>query len=315
MKIFQYILIGLLSLLFLPLILSGDLTVAIAGVLLYVPGLALIIWWIKRTRNEQSPDDSSGSGLSIDPERSHLFKTACAAFVSEEGLHQLDEVLGASITSDESTVLVQAWKSSVQMLTDFDGISEDQESHLLSVAEKYHISEGVKSSPQWDLLGEARAIRMIQNGYLPDNSPNVDGHIPFNLMKSEQLVWLFPESEYLIETTKREFVGGSVGASVRVAKGLYLRSSAFKGRPVNRAVTVSKGSGILGITTKHIYFTGTSDSFRIRYSKIVSFQPSENAITIMRDTASAKPETFVNGDGWFIYNLVTNLSHEPELRL
>ncbi len=315
MKIFQYILIGLLSLLFLPLIFSGDLTVAAIGVLLYVPGLGSIIWWSKRSRNGQSSDDISGSGSSIDPERSHLLKTARAAFVSEYDLRQLDEVLRASKISEESALLIEAWNSAVQMLVDFDGISEEQESHLLYVAEKYDISAGVKSYPQWDLLGEARAIRMIQDGYLPDNSPSFTGHIPFNLMKSEQLVWLFPESEYLIETTKREFSGRSIGGSVRVAKGLYLRSGAFKGRPVDRTETVSKGTGMLGITTKHIYFTGTSDSFRIRYSKIVSFQPSENAITVMRDTASAKPETFVNGDGWFIHNLVTNLSHEPELRL
>ena len=28
----------------------------------------------------------------------------------------------------------------------------------------------------------------------------------------------------------------------------------------------------------------------------------------MRDNQRAKPETFTVGDGWFIYNLVTNLS-------
>ena len=39
-----------------------------------------------------------------------------------------------------------------------------------------------------------------------------------------------------------------------------------------------------------------------------SFEPYEDGFGIMRDAQTAKPQTFVTGDGWFVYNLATNLA-------
>lgn len=36
-------------------------------------------------------------------------------------------------------------------------------------------------------------------------------------------------------------------------------------------------------------------------------QPFDDGIGVMRDTASAKPESFVIGDGWFAYNLINSI--------
>jgi len=38
--------------------------------------------------------------------------------------------------------------------------------------------------------------------------------------------------------------------------------------------------------------------------------PYSDGIGIHRDAASAKPQIFVTGDGWFTYNLVVNLAAE-----
>ena len=96
--------------------------------------------------------------------------------------------------------------------------------------------------------------------------------------------------------------------SIRVMKGLYYRTGTFKGRPVEHTSKQHVDSGLLGITTKHIYFSGGRKSFRVPYRKIVSFKPYEDGLGIHRDAASAKPQIFVTGEGWFIYNLVVNLS-------
>jgi hypothetical protein len=67
-------------------------------------------------------------------------------------------------------------------------------------------------------------------------------------------------------------------------------------------------TGIAVITAKNIYFCGPAKSFRVAYKKIVSFQPFSDGFGITRDAISAKPQIFVTGDGWFAYNLVTNLA-------
>lgn len=65
---------------------------------------------------------------------------------------------------------------------------------------------------------------------------------------------------------------------------------------------------MLGLTTKHIYFAGPKKRFRVRYDRIVSFEPYQDGIGIMREAQTAKPQSFITGDGWFVYNLATNLA-------
>ena len=65
---------------------------------------------------------------------------------------------------------------------------------------------------------------------------------------------------------------------------------------------------MLGLTTKHLYFAGARKKFRVRYAKIVSFEPYSDGLGIMRDAQTAKPQTFRTGDGWFAYNLAANLA-------
>lgn len=132
------------------------------------------------------------------------------------------------------------------------------------------------------------------------------GRLPFNMMKSESLVWVFPNVRYFKQVTRREFRGSSMGASVRVAKGVYIRPGSFRGESVESSAMEYQDAGTFGITTKHIYFTGSEKSFRVRLEKIVSFDPYKDSLRIMRDTASAKPEAFTMGvfEVWFCVNVI-----------
>ncbi len=66
--------------------------------------------------------------------------------------------------------------------------------------------------------------------------------------------------------------------------------------------------GLFVVTNKNVYFAGPHKSLRLPYSKIVSFQLFSDGMGLTRDAASAKPQVFVTNDGWFTYNLVTNLA-------
>ena len=65
---------------------------------------------------------------------------------------------------------------------------------------------------------------------------------------------------------------------------------------------------MLGLTTKHIYFAGSRKRFRVRYDRIVAFDPYEDGFGIMWDAQTAKPQTFRTGDGWLVYNRAANLA-------
>ena len=156
---------------------------------------------------------------------------------------------------------------------------------------------------------QAGALRDVLNGKLPQRQ-KYPGRLPFNLQKSETLVWVFQGVDYYEEKTRSEFRGGSQGMSFRVAKGVYYRTGGFRGERVQTAETVHADTGLLGVTNKHIYFSGEQKRFRVRFDRIVTFEPYEDGIGIMRDAQSARPQSFRTGDGWFVYNLVSNLAQQ-----
>ena len=91
-------------------------------------------------------------------------------------------------------------------------------------------------------------------------------------------------------------------------KGVYYHASGFKGHAIDRTERVHVDTGLVAVTTKQIYFSGSRKAFRIPYAKIVSFELFTNGLVIMKDGVSAKPQIFVTHDGWFTYNLVMNLA-------
>lgn len=210
--------------------------------------------------------------------------------------------------ADESRLLVQAWEAAVEGSLEDGVLSLDEEAALIRYLSHFNLRVAdVDGNGAHLNMVKSAALRELAEGIVPERQ-NHTGH-PFNLMKSEKLVWLFDGVDYIETKTRRERRGTSHGVSIRVARGLYYRPSAFRSRTHEWEETVHSDRGLLGVTTKHIYFHGPKKRFRVRLDRIVSFEPYSDGIGIIRDTQTAKPEVFSVGDGWFIYNLVTNLSN------
>ena len=87
-----------------------------------------------------------------------------------------------------------------------------------------------------------------------------------------------------------------------------VRPSSFRSRAVEWEETVHANTRLLGFTTKHLYFSGEKKKFRVRYDKIVDFEPFSDGFEIMWAAHTAKPQSFRIGESWFAYNLATNLA-------
>ena len=127
-------------------------------------------------------------------------------------------------------------------------------------------------------------------------------------MKSEKLVWVMQDVDYLEIVTRRERRGSSQGLSIRITRGVYYRPSTFRSRQVEWDEMIHHDTGLLGFTTKHLYFSGIKKKFRIRLDRIVEHEPFADGFGVMRDAQTAKPQSFKTGDGWFAYNLAANLA-------
>ena len=209
---------------------------------------------------------------------------------------------------EQSWLLVDAWEAAVQGALEDGLFPLDEENALTRYINHFNLRQsqldahGVHTS-----LIKAAVIRDITEGIVPQRQ-NITGRVPFNLMKSEKLVWVMDDVDYHETITRRERRGNSHGLSIRVARGLYYRPSTFRSRAVEWDETVHQDTGLLGFTTKHLYFSGGKKKFRVRYDRIVDFEPFSDGFEIMRDAQTAKPQAFRTGDGWFAYNLAVNLA-------
>ena len=135
-------------------------------------------------------------------------------------------------------------------------------------------------------------ISILDDNKLPQVDWSHHQPLPFKFLKSEYLLYVFPNVGYAEQRIKREIVGRSAGTSVRVARGVSIRVGQSRGTPVERDEVVDRGVGTMAITTKHLYFAGER-TFRIRFSRIVSVQAMQNAVEVTRDRASGLSEYFL----------------------
>lgn len=211
--------------------------------------------------------------------------------------------------ADIKPALVQVWEQTATGFLKDNVLSEEEETRLITFSKQLGLTQAdLDEHHMFTRVTMNATLREVLAGRVP-NSQVIRGDIPFNFLKGETLVWLFTNVPYYEEKTSRSYVGSYQGASIRIMKGVYYRVGGFKGQPVETTALARIDTGLLGVTTQHVYFAGGHKSFRIPYPKIVSFAPFSDGIGITRDAANAKPQIFVTGDGWFIYNLVVNLAH------
>ena len=133
---------------------------------------------------------------------------------------------------EANRLLIRAWETAVQGALEDGLLSLDEENALVRYADHFSLTQqaldqkGVQTS-----LVQAAVLRDVTQGIIPKRQ-RVNGAVPFNLMKSEQLVWVIQGVDYLETVVRREHRGSSQGLSIRVARGLYHQPSTFRSRPI-----------------------------------------------------------------------------------
>jgi len=205
--------------------------------------------------------------------------------------------------------IITGWEQAAAHFIEDGNLSLEEEHQLTQFAAHFNLSQNeLDQRGIYTQFVKGAVLREVMEGKIPERV-KTDGQLPFNFQKSESLIWVFDGVDYYEDKTRRQYVGGSSGVSIRVAKGVYFRTGGFKGHPVETTERVHMGTGIMAVTNKHIYFTSPQKTFRVRLDKIVSFMPFSDGVGIQRDAATAKPQFFITGDGWFTYNLVMNVGN------
>ena len=210
--------------------------------------------------------------------------------------------------SEVRAALIAGYEDAVDSLLDDHVISEDEQSSLADYADALGLSRAdLDRKGAYTNVGLGTVLREVTAGRLPQQQP-MQGDLPFNFQKSEELVWTFQGVTLYEGRSRTRYEGGSPAVRVRVMKGVYLRQSAIRGDPVVTTELVHIDDGVVALTTKHLYFAGRQKSHRTPYTKITSFQPYSDGLGVQRDAASAKPQVYKLRHGWFAYNLMRSLA-------
>lgn len=223
---------------------------------------------------------------------------------------RLAEIAKDSFISPEEirAAYIVGWGQAVSHFLEDGNLDPQEERQLTLFANHFGLTQTeLDKTGGYTQFLKGIVLRELMEGKIPSRFRPV-GVLPFNFQKNESLIWVFKNVDYYEERTYRQYVGGTRGMSFRIAKGVYYRTGSFRGHPVETTEKVHLGTGTLAVTTKHLYFHGSRKAFRVRFDKIVSFTPFSDGVAIQRDAATAKPQFFITGDGWFTYNLLVNAS-------
>ena len=186
-----------------------------------------------RMANRDLPGIVTGSATldraSADRISTQAGRAALATGDGGAALQELDNTLRRTSMSntDRRQLLVRAWETAVEKTLEDGLLTLDEESALHEYLDHFGLTqEDLNANGAQTTLVQAAVIREVTQGIIPQRQ-NIQGRVPFNLMKSEQLVWTFQGVDYLETVVRRERQGTSHGVSIRVAKGLYyLRNAA-----------------------------------------------------------------------------------------
>jgi len=204
-------------------------------------------------------------------------------------------------------LLVKGWEASLESFLADHVVDQNEESILIKYMDHFGLNQdSFQKNEGYNRLIKSLVLRDLLEGKV-SNRVRVSGNLPFALQKSETILWVFPSAQGYEERTRREYVGRSRGVSVRIMKGVYYRVGEFRGHPVETQYNASLGVGPFCITNKHVYFSGQK-AIRLPYKKIICIEPYSDGVGLQKEGTTAKPLTFVTGDGWFTYNLLSNVS-------
>ena len=122
-------------------------------------------------------------------------------------------------------LLVRAFEAAVEGVLEDGLLSFDEENALARYLDHFGIDQAHadRNGAQTSMV-QAAVIREITEGVVPQRQ-NLTGRVPFNLMKSEKLVWVMQDVDYLEIVTRRERRGWFQGLSIRITRGVYYRPS------------------------------------------------------------------------------------------
>lgn len=210
--------------------------------------------------------------------------------------------------STKEEVFIEALDSAIEEYLNDGVVDSEEEKTVARYIQFSNIPQDILNrNHSIEKVVQSGILQNLLNGVVPKPQFSISGSFPFLLQKNEELIWIYRNVTFYEQKVKREYVGRSRGVSFRVCKGVYYRTGGFKGHPVETTTMQRISSGIVCLTSKHLYYHSPEKSLKIPYAKIINIESYSNGVGIHKDGVSSKPMFFEGMDSWFTYNVIDNL--------
>ena len=115
---------------------------------------------------------------------------------------------------------------------------------------------------------QKEALDELHTGIIPTGY-SLKGYL---CKKGEKVIYSFNGVTHYCSAVHSEWAGRSAGASVRIAKGFWIRTGANRGHNVQHTSMERQGGGCLVLTDQALSFISKEKSARIPLSRILSFE-------------------------------------------
>lgn len=185
-------------------------------------------------------------------------------------------------------------------LTDEEVATLDKILHLFGL----RLADVEKSAEK---LAKAYVLRVIDGGQI-ESILKRDTDIPLRLKDGEGVLWTFQNVRLYTYRSKTQYVGGSQGVSLRIAKGVYYRVGASKGQAVKTDYLSEDAHGALFLTNMALYFLSDRRTITLPATKIVAVELFSDAVKVTRAGVNARPMLFSLDDPSFAGMLISRIT-------
>ncbi len=229
-------------------------------------------------------------------------------------LERLSRLLEQSGLTDVAghMLLLRAWEQAVLRLLGSTGIDRDREAALLRYALHFDLDDD-----QLDRHGTLRqfiqgtVIAASAAGLIPHRMTFPDAVVAsLGLEGSEQPIWLFDDAEYRLGPLPPDRATAITGVAASGRTPPYYPPQLFAGHQAPSEGWETVATGWMALTGHGVRLRGSTVDVTLSYGSVHRWEPYRDGIgaVVSQPDRPERLAVFLNGDGWFTYNLVRNLA-------
>lgn len=293
---------------------AGEIAVGCIILFLAIVLFSFFVSHSKKAKNETAPGLSwketlfmpAGKVFNID---TNLVQQVITNFKDDRDSAELRQLLDMKSESQKRDTLVYAYQKLIKEYLQNGSLSEEEGGRII-----YYFTEVLKidisvlaKEKEYSYMCKLIVINCLLNGKLPTNIRIDIGEQFLNMEEGELVIADQKGATYSEILEKRTHYGISSGSTISLGRGRYSRFGSFWGTEKVSQDIVIKGEGTLLLTNMNIYFLSNQKTVKFPYDKILSYSAYSDGLGIHLSDSRRRPVIIGRIDGWFVYNVVTNV--------